>query len=63
MRIDRTLREPGPPTDKPWDNEGLRQRLQGQSVADRAIQELHAVARERVEELESRAFKRRFRRR
>jgi hypothetical protein len=63
MRIDRTMPDPAPPIVKPWDNEGLRQRLQGQSVVDRAIQELHAVARERVEELEARRLTRRFRRR
>ena len=55
--------EPAPPIVKPWDNEGLRQRLQGQSVVDRAIQELHAVARERVGELEARRLTRRLRRR
>ena len=34
----------------PWDNEGLRNRLQGHQVEVAGLSELHSIARSRAEE-------------
>jgi hypothetical protein len=62
MRIDRTRQEPTPPKAPAWDNEGLRDRLEGQLVPDPDLDALHALARERDTAPEKRKRSRLFRR-
>ncbi|HEY6566622.1 MAG TPA: hypothetical protein VI341_03805 [Actinomycetota bacterium] len=49
MRIDRTAMKPSRPKALPWDNSGLRDRLQGQDLTELQLEELHALARDNDE--------------
>lgn len=59
MRIDRTAKQPSAPKALPWDNSGLRNRLQGQDLTEVQVEELHTLARDRP--IEASRWKRRGR--
>jgi hypothetical protein len=48
MRIDRTAEVISIPTIKPWDNSGLRDRLEERQDAESVLAELHELARQRM---------------
>lgn len=50
MRVDpRTIEKQGSPKIEPWDNQGLRDRLQGSEVATPGVDTLQTLVRERNE--------------
>jgi hypothetical protein len=48
MNIDRTAEVITLPTIKPWDNSGLRNRLEERQDAESVLAELHELARQRL---------------